>query len=522
MDGVGQLPEGGEPAVRFDETGSRSRLRINVIANYLGRGWATAISLFCLPLFLWLLGSEAYGLIGAYVVVQAWVVLVDLGITPTLNREIARARTGARSWQSFSNLVRSAELLVIALATLIALIVYLAAPLLATEWLKPRQLSTQTVTDAISIMGVLAAVRWIEIVYRGAIQGSEDQVWLNLVQAGAETARWIGGLLIIACIDANVLLIFVWNLLVSTVSAAMLRRRVITTLRRHAPQRPRADWRELREIRGFAGGMFLSSVLIFLLTQADKLVVGAQVPLADFGIYALAATAAAGLAQLVQPMSVAVLPRFTTSVTSNRRADLVDVFHTASEWLCAILLPLALLVIILPERTLLAWTGQPAVATAGAPILSLLVLASLLNLMTNIPYMLQLAHGWTSLTNKVNAVAILLLLPLLIWMTKIYAGVGAAAALAGVNLIVLIVMPCLVIPRLLPGELLRWFGRSVLVPSILGAAVAVGLRLMMPAANDRVGAIVQLGISGAAVGFVVLASLRHPRDSVLAYLRSRW
>lgn len=522
MDGVSQSPEAMESAVQFDEAGSRSRLRINVIANYLGRGWATAISLFCLPLYLLLLGSEAYGLIGAYVVVQAWVVLLDFGLTPTLNREIARTRAGIRSWQSFSSLVRSAELLVISLATIIALIVHLAAPLLATEWLKPQQLSSQTVADAISIMGVLAAARWIEWIYRGAIQGSEDQVWLNLVQAGAETARWIGGLLLIGCVDANVLLIFAWNLFVSIVLAAILRWRVVTTLRRHTPQRARVSWSELREIRGFAGGMFMSSVLIFLLTQADKLVVGAQVPLADFGVYALAATAAAGLTQLVQPMSVAVLPRFTTLVASNRRADLVSAFHAASEWLCAILLPLALLIIILPERTLLAWTGQPTVAAVGAPILSLLMLASLLNLMTNIPYMLQLAHGWTSLTNKVNGVAILLLLPLLIWTTKAYASVGAAAALAGVNLIVLIVMPCLVIPRLLPGELFRWFGRSVLVPSVLGAAVALGLRLMMPTVNDRIGAIVQLGISGVAVTFVVLVSLRHPRYSVFAYLRSRW
>jgi O-antigen/teichoic acid export membrane protein len=520
MDGVSQS-QVEDPTTHLTRAAGRSRARANAIANYIGRGWATIISLFCLPLFLSLLGREAYGLIGAFAVFQAWALLLDFGLTPTLNREIVRARAGMRSWQSFSNLLRSTEFLIVFLASIIVLVVYFAAPSLAAIWLKPQHLPMQTVVNAIVMMGILAAVRAAEQVYRGAIQGFEDQIWLNLVQAAIETARWIGALAVIRYVDANVQLFFAWNLFVSAVSVSVLRWRVNSILRRHAPQKARISGRELHNVRGFAGGMFLSAALTFFLTQADKLVVGSYVTLADFGIYALAGTAAAGLLQLVQPMNVAVLPRFTALVESRERVELGEAFYTASEWVSAIVLPVGLLVIIFPEKALMAWTGLPAVASSGAELLSLLMLASVLNAMVNMPYMLQLAHGWTSITNKMNAVAILVLLPVLIWATKTSGGVGAAAAMAGLNAITLVIISALVITRLLPGEFFRWFARVVVLPVLLGAVVAIGMRLSMPAIADRAGAIAQLSISAIAIGIVVFASLRRPRNSIFEYLGGR-
>lgn len=498
-----------------------SRMRVNVVANYIGRGWTTIVGLLCLPLFLLLLGREAYGLIGAFAVVQAWALLFDFGLTPTLNREIARARAGARSWQSFADLVRSIEVLAVAVAAVIAVALVVTAPMLATMWLEPRELSPALVAKAIAMMGILAAVRWIEQVYRGAIQGSEDQVWLNLVQAGVETVRWGGALLLIWLVDANVLLFFGWNFVVALASVLILRRRVSGLLRRQAPAAGRLRLAELRGVRRFAGGMFLSALLTFLLTQADKLVLGSYVSLADFGIYTLAATAAAGLLQLVQPMNVAILPRFTALVEARHIPDLTATFHATSQWLAAIVLPVGLLVVVLPENALMAWTGQPSVAVSGAAVLSLLMIASLLNAFANIPYMLQLAHGWTSLTNKINGAVLVVLLPVMIWATRTNGGIGAAAALAGLNLISLAVMSSLVLARLLPGERTRWALNSVLLPTLLGTGVAVALRQILPEPGGRIVAFIQLGAGFVAILLSLLATLPHPRASLLAYVHRR-
>lgn len=496
-----------------------SSVKMNAIANYIGRGWALAVGIISLPLFLNYLGREAYGLIGAFAVVQAWTLLLDFGLTPTLGREIVRTRSGMRSWQSLVDLVRSVESLVVGLASLGVAFVCFLSPVLANTWLHPHDLLIETVARAISMMGLLAAMRWMEQVYRGAIQGSEDQVWLNLVQAAVESARWLGALLVVRFVAADILCFFGWNLLVSAVSVALLRRRVTRLLHARAAQPAQLRLRELHGVRTFAGGMFLSSILVFLLTQADKLIVGSVVSLADFGIYALAGTAAAGLLQLVQPMNVAILPRLTALAEIRDQVALRAGFRIAAQWLTLIVLPIALTIAVLPERALLAWTGQPEVAASGAAVLSLLMVSSFMNAMANVPYMLQLAHGWTSLTNKINVGMIIVLLPTMIWAARAFAGVGAASVMAVLSLVSLMLVSSLVLSRLLPGEFPHWLARIVIIPLATATAIASLLRYTLPLASDRIHAIAQLALGGMMISAANVLLLPHPRATLLLLVR---
>ena len=88
-----------------------SSIKNNLIANYLGQGWVALMGLAFIPLYIRYLGMEAYGLIGLFAVIQAWMTLLDMGMTPTLNREMARYTAGAHSSQSIRDLLRSLEIL---------------------------------------------------------------------------------------------------------------------------------------------------------------------------------------------------------------------------------------------------------------------------------------------------------------------------------------------------------------------------------------------------------------------------
>ena len=81
-------------------------LKRNIIANYFGQGWAAVMGLAFVPLYIEYLGMEAYGLIGLFSVLQAWLAMLDMGMTPTLNREMARFTAGSHSPQSIHNLLR--------------------------------------------------------------------------------------------------------------------------------------------------------------------------------------------------------------------------------------------------------------------------------------------------------------------------------------------------------------------------------------------------------------------------------
>ena len=92
-------------------------LRKNVLANYLGQGWRAIMSLAFVPLYIKYIGVEAYGLIGIFVMLQAWLGLLDIGMKPTLVREMARFSGGGYDAQSVWDLLRSIEIVALGIAT---------------------------------------------------------------------------------------------------------------------------------------------------------------------------------------------------------------------------------------------------------------------------------------------------------------------------------------------------------------------------------------------------------------------
>lgn len=473
------VPEGVTAAV----APRRARVRANLIANFVGRGWAALAALLFVPAYVRLLGPEAYGLVGIFAVVQAWAMLFDFGLTPTLNREMARAGAGARDGDSLRDLLRSFEWLGAALAIGVAALAWLAAPAIADGWLKPQALSAAVITNSLRLLGIVAALRWLEQLFRAGIQGREDQLWLNLVQLIVETLRWGGAYLVLRFWSADVLSFFGWQLIVAVGSLLALRTRLWRTVP-HGTRAPRFSVAEVRGIRAFAGGMFASALLTFALTQSDKLVVTRLLPLGDVGIYMLASTVAAGLLQLMQPIYIAVLPRLTGLVAAGDREGERGLFLGASQAMALLMFPAIAVIAALARPVLLAWTGDPALAATAAPVLALLTLAMAFSAVLMIPYMLQLAHGWPALTVRVNSALIVVLLPALVLGTMRGGMVGAAGALAVAGIVSMVSAP-LMFARLLPEAQGIWWRDAVLCPAATAAAMALAARALLPVPADR-------------------------------------
>jgi hypothetical protein len=67
-----------------------TQYKSNLFANFAGSGVAALLQLAFIPFYIKFLGIEAYGLIGFYIMLQAVLQLLDLGLGPTMNREMAQ------------------------------------------------------------------------------------------------------------------------------------------------------------------------------------------------------------------------------------------------------------------------------------------------------------------------------------------------------------------------------------------------------------------------------------------------
>lgn len=486
-------------------------LKKNVIANYLGQGWSALMGIVFVPLYIKYLGMEAYGLIGIFAILQAWLTLLDMGMTPTLNREMARYKAGAISAESILDLLRSMEWICTGIALLIVSMILFAAPMLAGSWLKVEKLPIDTVIQAIVVMGFVVATRLWEEVYRSAIRGMQQQVWLNTVQAMLATLRWVGVLAVLVWISPTVQAFFVWQGLVSVVSVIIYARKTYQWL----PDSQRGGKFSLDAIKGvgrFAGGMATITLLALLLTQVDKLLLSGLLSLEQFGYYALAGVVAGGLAQLITPMNAAIYPKFTELVTRHDDVALIKTYHDSCQLMSAVIIPPALILAAFAKPVLLLWTGNHALTAAVAPILSLLVLGTLFNGFMNIPYMLQLAHGWTGYAIRVNVVAVAIIIPAILWAVPRYGAIGAAWIWIALNAAYVLIGIHFMYRRLLPEQKWRWYWESITKPLLTGAIVAFGLAYIMPVSQGRLDAVVTVLLASICVSVsvvLVLSSLRQ-------------
>lgn len=468
-------------------------LKRNLIANYLGQGWVAVMGIAFVPLYIRALGLQAYGLVGVFSVLQASLALFDLGLTPTLIRETARLRGGAHTPQSIRDLLRSLELVYVVLAAFMVLLIWFGASWLGGNWLKADALDSRMVIDSIRLMAWVLAMRWVEQVYRGALVGLQDQVWLNVVQAMLATARWGGAVLVVTFWRPSVLAFFTWHGLVSCLTAAFLAWRTYRVLP-VSPRPGRFRLSALSEVRVFASGMFLGAVLSFTLMQADKIIMSKLLPLDQLGYYMLAVTLSGGLLQLMAPMNNAIHPRLTVQVTTGDSLPLRQTYFQASELMAAIIVPPALVLVFFSRPVLLAWTGDAGLTHAVAPLLTLLGLGTLFNGLMNLPYLLQTAHGWTSLTVWKNIIATGFVVPALLWVIPRYGATGAASVWLALNLGYLLLEPMIVFRRILVESKWRWYRRAVIAPLGLGGLVAILFLLVLPPPDNRPSAILSVAM----------------------------
>jgi O-antigen/teichoic acid export membrane protein len=119
-------------------------------------------------------------------------------------------------------------------------------------------------------------------------------------------------------------------------------------------------------------------------------------------------------------------------------------------------------------------------------LLSLLVIGSMLNALMTLPYTLQLAYGWTKLAFYKNIVAVIFLVPLMVWMVQMYQGIGAAWVLIALNLGLLIIEVLIMHQRLLKFEMNRWYSQDVFIPVLIVSSIGLIAREILPMDASKV------------------------------------
>ena len=498
-----------------DKIKSISRFKLDLIASFAGTGWTVAIQLACIPLYIRYLGIEAYGLVGFYLMLQSVLQVLDFGVSPTINRQMARYSVQPEKAAEARDLVKTLESGYWLIGIVMGAVIIAVAPLIAKHWIRLGSFSVHEVRTTVMLMGALFVFQWPTSFYQGGLTGLGRQIRYNSLAIFFTTISNGGAVLLLWRFSSSIHAFFLWLVVVNAAKAILL----ATFLWKSMPaadRPPRFDLSLVRAVGGFAAGMSGIGLTSLVLTQFDKVLVSKLLSLKILGYYSLAWTVASGLLLISGALFNVIFPTMSAQVAKRDELGVRVSYHRGSQLMAIMILPLASIIYFFANDILRLWTRSSDTAAATAPILSVLVIGSALNALLFLPYALQLAFGWTRLTLVAALVSVAVVVPLMFPMTKHFGAVGAAAMWSFLNMMNMVVAVPIMHRRLLPREVWKYFG-DVGLPLLAAVGVAAIGRLIVVHPVSPLFTIATLGLLWMAT--VVVSVLAAPKVRSWAFTR---
>lgn len=449
-------------------------MKMNTAANFIGFGYTTIIGLVILPRYLHYLGAEAFGMVGFFTLLQAWMQLLDLGMSPMLSRQAAQAQ-GHGKYNDFielKRLMRSLELILFALSLGVVIGISAGSSWVANKWLHVTSLPLKEVATCIELMGGMIGLRLFTSLYRSGIQGMEHQIGLNIANMLLATIKFIGALLLLRFVTQNVVYFFAYQLLVGFVEIFIMGTMFYRVMPTTEKIGIRFYWNTLKPVVSFAGGIAYSAGIWILLTQLDKLILSNVLSLSEYGYFALVVVVATGINQISSPISQAILPRLTYLLSQGKEQDMLALYRNATQFMAVIILPVTGVIAIFSNHLIFAWTGDRKAAEWAGPILLWFALGNGILAISTFQYYLQYAHGKVRMHVIYNSISASIQIPLIVYTAYTYGALGVAFMWFGLRLISFIIWTPIVHHKFAPGIHWSWLSKDV-APILISTTAAL-------------------------------------------------
>jgi O-antigen/teichoic acid export membrane protein len=481
----------------------------NAVANFIGRSWSALLSLVAVPILLRLLGTEAYGLVGLFATLEVVFNFLDLGLSATVNREIARNTAAGRDAGYSRVLLRTFEVIYWGIGLCIGALLFAASGWIATNWVNVQYLTRSEVQLAVMIMAISFAARWPVSLYTGVLRGQQRQVLQNAIFIAVQSFRMLGALAVVIWVSRTLVAFLLWQVLANMLEVAVCAAFAWSGLRRQTRQPARFDARVLTGVWRFALGINAVGVLGMVLSQSDRLVISKTLPLEQLGYYSVAATAAGLLYLISYAVSTAVFPRFSAYWASGSVSLISREYHGSLQVIAFLGVAAGLALAFFSFDILLVWTGSLEVAQHTYVVLSLLAVAGLANAILNPAYTLLIAAGQTRVPLLLNVTFVLTFIPAL-WFLVPQGGIQLAASLwLGQNLVSLVVYAIYAHKRVLGESAVRSLVRDVVPCLLSGCFWFGGLRLLLPSSITPMMSGLTLGLALIGYSCTILLLSRH-------------
>ena len=419
------LPAGGSEVLRGEfrrNMGQISRQSITFFAGTLftmGAGYLVKIYVARV------LGAENLGLYALGMTLVSLTQLVsNLGLQGAAARYVA-VYNATGKFNDLRGLLTRSVGLILSLTGLFSL-----GLVFSGGWLSRRLYHAPDLAAYIPLFAVLTMLGAINTFYCQVLAGFKDITKRTVI------TNFIGTSLVIALTVALLAMGtgmrgYLWAQIVNSIVVVAL---LVGVAWKLTPKAARFSWAPLPpfnpEIKAFAAASFGMSAIDFLVSQADKILLGFYLNPTLVGIYVVASTLSALIPLILQSVNQIFAPVIADLHAQARKDVLERLFQTLTKWVLGLTLPLAFVVIVFAVP-LMRIFGRGF--EAGWPVLVIGAVGQILNCgVGSVGYLLLMSGNQKRLI-RVQFVMVGVSLLMNITLIPVFGVVGAALASAIVN-----------------------------------------------------------------------------------------
>jgi O-antigen/teichoic acid export membrane protein len=466
----------------------------NIIANFIGRFWGILSGFLFIPLYIHYLGFESYSIISFGLVIAGLMAILDAGLTATLSREFARTDN---SYEEKLRIFKTLESSYFILVIICIVVVFSLSHFLAYKWLNLDSHDPGSVSLFLKIISFDIGFQLLLRFYTGGLLGLEKQVKANFYQVGWGMLK--NGLVLLPIIFYPRLdVFFTWQAISTIIFTVLLKLSLEKNLNGilKFEFKPIIERVVFKRIWKFAGGMLLISLIAGLNSQMDKIAISKLLALESLGYYTLAVSLASVIVVLVNPISIAILPRFTALFTAGKNTEAAVLFRKISLAVSIMVFSGMANMVFFGKELIWIWTGKMELAERASEILPILVISYSMLAIAMMPYGIAIANGYTKLNNLLGIVSLFVTMPGYWLATKYFGAVGAASVFCGVQTLITLVYLYFINKKFLKAKLITIYLKELILPMLISLIIVYGISLIPKFyTNSQIISLAVIGIS---------------------------
>ncbi|WP_312188624.1 oligosaccharide flippase family protein [Leclercia sp.] len=398
---------------------------------YLARIYTAIIAVVMIPFLIKILGTESYGLIGYFVVVQACLSIFDAGIGGVLTRQAILSKDNRNDFDKFIKIFYKAVILFFCISAFIWLCGQFFSNSLVG--MLNSTLSKETISKSIALMLMIFAVKYFQGPFRSILLASERQVLLTTLNVIYMTLSQVAVYYFLIYSHSGILLYFKLQLLFSALNSAMIiyfGLKTLTIIKKNIKSTEQFKGSVIstnfRTMLLFAFQLSVLSILWVMVNQSDKLTLAKYLPLDEYAHYTIAISFVSMLSVLSDPLNQFLQPRLTGLYHGKDYQKYSRILSRSFDFILLLTMPLSIFLFFYSQELVYIWAKDYPLAIRISNYLPWLFMGGVFAVYSNFVFLVLYSIGKLKLHTIVYATFSIVIVPMNFYFAKFYLGEGTS------------------------------------------------------------------------------------------------